>query len=85
MGSETICPVCGFGPLESPPYDGYGCPTYVICPSCGTEFGYDDDAMTHAQLRAAWVSAGCPWWSRTQAAPRDWSPLEQLARVRGPG
>jgi predicted RNA-binding Zn-ribbon protein involved in translation (DUF1610 family) len=36
------CPVCGFQGLSEPAYDEHYCTFFEICPSCGTEFGYDD-------------------------------------------
>ena len=48
--SMYICPVCGYDRLEEPPKN------FSICPSCGTEFEFDDTFQTHAQLRAAWLS-----------------------------
>jgi hypothetical protein len=41
------CPVCGFDRLPCPPYhsesESTGAPSFSLCPSCGTEFGFDDD------------------------------------------
>lgn len=50
------CPVCHYPGLEDPPDD------YSICPRCGTEFGVDDDELTHAQLKARWVANGAKWF-----------------------
>jgi hypothetical protein len=47
-----LCPVCGYDRLEDPPG------TFTICPSCGTEFGYDDAFASHAELRAKWLQNG---------------------------
>lgn len=66
------CPVCGFPGLENPPED------YVICPSCGVEFGYHDHLRSHAQLRHAWVQAGAHWYSGIVERPRGWNPWLQL-------
>ena len=50
------CPVCGYDQLSEPPKD------FTICPSCGTEFGYDDVRQTVGQLLATWLQT-CPrWW-----------------------
>jgi rubredoxin len=58
------CPVCGYDELPRPPDD------YLICPSCGTEFGYDDFADTDLErqrrwneLRKLWFDRGMPWFS----------------------
>jgi len=67
----NICPVCGYS-LERPPAD------YRICPSCGTEFGYDDAGRSHRELRTAWLRSGARWWSRSRPAPVGWDPYEQL-------
>jgi hypothetical protein len=53
-----------------------------VCPSCGTEFGYDDSSETHADLRKKWVSGGMLWWSNNLVAPPDWDPVEQLNALR---
>jgi len=75
------CPVCGFGQLLEPPYDKSGGASFEICPSCGTEFGYDDATKSHAELRKAWLAAGSPWWSRVNPPPPNWDPAEQLRRA----
>ena len=67
----NICPVCGYS-LERPAAD------YRICPSCGTEFGYDDAGRTYAELRAAWLRSGAQWWSRSRPAPAEWDPYKQV-------
>jgi predicted RNA-binding Zn-ribbon protein involved in translation (DUF1610 family) len=45
------CPVCGDNHIDEPSYDRTGCANYTICPSCGTEFSYDDANSAYAQLR----------------------------------
>ena len=72
-----VCPVCGYPNLAEPPYDGTS-PSYEICPSCGTEFGYEDSGRSHAELRHAWVDGGCRWWATYDKPPKGWDPLQQL-------
>jgi hypothetical protein len=67
----NICPVCGYS-LECPAAD------YRICPSCGTEFGYDDAGRTYSELRAAWLRSGARWWSHSRPAPAGWDAYEQI-------
>lgn len=67
----NICPVCGY-PLQWPPID------FHICPSCGTEFGYDDAGHSHADLRARWLESGAHWWSTNTLPPANWNPDVQL-------
>lgn len=71
------CTVCGFDGLKRFPAD------HVICPCCGTQFGYTDagplaEAEMHALLRERWISSGSRWYSRVIHPPQDWDPLEQL-------
>ena len=75
------CPVCGaieltvkpyeYWPADdvdalTPPYeDVLGRPSYEVCPSCGFEFGNDDNPGTappssFADYRAEWTAGGCP-------------------------
>jgi len=70
-----ICPVCGFDRLPEEPED------HVICPSCGTQFGYHDVTRSHSELRSQWVAMGMPWRSRRVPKPDRWSPTLQLSRV----
>jgi hypothetical protein len=69
------CPVCGYPKLIRPPTD------YMICPSCGTEFGYDDFDTTHTQLRYEWLGKGAPWFSRHTPPPPHWNAFRQVLRV----
>ncbi len=48
------CPVC-HTKMAQPPAD------YNICERCGTEFGNDDDGVTHIELRERWMAKGMPW------------------------
>jgi len=73
-----MCPVCGFPRLDEPPYDEDGCATFGICPSCGTEFGYDDSNIKHEELRRRWIEKGMPWWSQRQGPPEGWDGHRQL-------
>ena len=72
------CPVCGFDRLEDPPNN------YTICPSCGTEFEYDDARMSRAGLRRAWVEGGYQWWSKLEPPPARWNPERQLEELIHP-
>lgn len=69
-----LCPVCGYV-LPAPPAD------FLICPSCGTEFGNDDLDWSHDQLRDAWLDKGANWWSNSQTPPADWNPIAQVLWV----
>lgn len=76
-----FCPVCGYAELEEPPYDEFGCSSFGICPSCGTQFGYDDATSAHADMRKIWISKGMLWWSNAQTPPSGWDPVRQLQTV----
>jgi len=79
--SSHLCPVCGFPDLDKPAYDSHGCASFGVCPSCGTEFGYDDSLKTHLQLRCDWVRDGMRWRSQATAEPPGWTAIAQLKRA----
>jgi hypothetical protein len=72
------CPVCGFDGLTDPAYGIAGNASFDICPSCGTEFGYDDAKTSHQELRKLWVTSGALWYSRTTNPPPNWNAEAQL-------
>lgn len=72
-----MCPVCGYPDLDEPAYDKFGCASFDICSSCGTQFGYDDTGFSHEFLRREWVNKGCPWLGSLKKA-ENWDPLSQL-------
>jgi hypothetical protein len=67
-----MCPVCGYDQLPAPAAD------YEICPSCATEFGYDDFTRSPAELRSDWLDAGAPWRATWLPEPPSWDGLQQL-------
>jgi len=69
----NVCPVCGYL-LPYPPSD------FHICPSCGTEFGYDDSGASYDELRAQWLATGPSWWSPVDPQPDNWNPYMQLIK-----
>lgn len=60
---KYTCPVCGFDDLKYPPSN------YAICPSCGTEFGIDDEEYTILELKDRWIKGGKRWWSVSDPSP----------------
>jgi hypothetical protein len=67
------CPVCGYNALPSPPEN------FAICPSCYTEFGYDDATLSHEELRREWIRNGMRWEaSNITPPPLGWNPFTQL-------
>jgi hypothetical protein len=79
----STCPVCGYPKLQEPPRSPSGGASYEICPSCGFQFGVDDDdkGITFLQWRKTWVEAGMNWSSKGQHKPRDWNATIQLKAV----
>jgi hypothetical protein len=70
------CPVCGYNELSYPPRN------FTICPSCYTEFGYDDATLTHADLRREWIENGMPWMGiNISPPPLGWNPYKQLTNL----
>jgi len=74
------CPVCGYPGLAEPARFENGYPSYEICPSCGFEFGYDDDEAgdTYESWRERWIADGMPWRIRSYRTPPGWDPAAQL-------
>jgi hypothetical protein len=79
-GPRYRCPVCGYPDLEEPARFADGNPSWEICPSCGFEFGYDDDEAgdSYADWRQRWIENGMRWWSRSHRKPPGWDPHAQL-------
>lgn len=72
------CPVCGFHDAKLPPFeDGQNNWYQEICPSCGTQFGYDDASLSHQALRLRWIENGAKW-SSSAPAPIGFDGLLQL-------
>lgn len=69
------CPVCGYGQLIEPPEED------MICPCCGTQFGYHDSIRSHDSLRQHWIKTGCRWHSRRILRPVGWNAYMQLIRA----
>jgi len=72
---KYLCPVCGYDALPTAPSD------YAICPSCGTEFGYDDVAHSLEELCDRWLDAGAHWFSSHTPAPPNWNAASQLVSL----
>ncbi|WP_009963304.1 hypothetical protein [Verrucomicrobium spinosum] len=79
----NTCPVCGYPALREPPRAPSGGGSYEICPSCGFQFGVDDDdrGISYEDARKRWATAGCRWYSRGLPAPDDWDARAQLQRL----
>jgi len=81
-----LCPVCGYPDLPEEPWCD-GSSSDEICPSCGTQFGYDDAAggdasrraAVHRELRTRWIERGMRWFSTSTPKPIEWEPLDHLA------
>jgi hypothetical protein len=72
---KNRCPVCGFENMPFPPED------HNICSCCGTEFGYHDLLLSHAELRRRWLERGAVWFSARMPPPADWSATDQVNRA----
>jgi hypothetical protein len=85
MGTMNYtCPVCGYPGLYEPPRRRGG-GSYEICPSCGFQFGVDDDdrGFTYEEWRREWIDRGMPWTSVGTMPPTGWNPQEQLRSLLG--
>jgi len=79
---KNICPVCGYDELDEPAYKGMRA-SLEICPCCGFQFGFDDQALhiTHEQWRQKWVTNGMKWRSSGIKPPANWNPQKQLLNI----
>src|SRR5207253_394180 len=83
----SVCPVCGFPGLYEPPRYSGG--SYEICPCCGIQFGYTDEAggdidkrtSIYQQWREKWIKDGMVWSSRGRNPPSGWNPVAQLKNI----
>ena len=68
------CLVCSYPKLKSPPHSPSGGGSYEICPSCGYQYGVDDDdrGITPVEWRRTWIANGAHWSSQSIKAPTDW-------------
>jgi transcription elongation factor Elf1 len=80
------CPVCGYPDLKEPPRPAAGSGSNEICPSCGFEFGFTDEAQGFSDegWRAEWIAKGMPWRDGgIHAPPAGWDPKRQLETILG--
>jgi hypothetical protein len=84
MATPFICPVCGFPNLTEEPRHADGGGSDEICPSCGFQFGYDDDdrGISFVDWRRDWIKRGMPWSSQGIEPPVDWNPDIQLRNIQ---
>ena len=77
------CPVCAYPKLEEAPRSSSGGGSYEICPSCGFQFGVDDDdkGITFEQWREKWIAGGAKWSSRGISAPKGWDGKNQVSAL----
>lgn len=81
--SRHTCSACGYPGLSEPPRTASGGGSYEICPSCGYQFGVDDEdrRISPAAHRRDWIEGGMTWFSRGIPKPPDWKPRDQLRAV----
>ncbi len=79
--TSFVCPVCGYPELDEAPRSVRGGGSSEICPSCGFEFGWTDEAQgyDYAMWRAKWVAEGMAWSDAAQPPDDGWDPAAQLA------
>jgi hypothetical protein len=71
---ETWPPLIGVEILKPPYEDVLRSPSYEVCPSCGFEFGNDDNPGTappvsFAKFRQQWIEAGRPLFADGRFMP----------------
>ena len=74
------CRVCGYR-NEHPFYDETNLATWMICPCCGRESGYEDSTPESAEMnRRRWIQEGTKWF-HPELKPENWDLAEQLRRI----
>jgi hypothetical protein len=84
-----VCPVCGYPGLVEEPRGRTTGGSFEICPSCGIQFGLDDEAggdperwcEIYRQWRQRWIDGGMIWSKGRTKPPPGWNPVEQLRNV----
>jgi hypothetical protein len=78
------CPVCDYPNLSEPPRSEFGGGSFEICPSCGFQFGVNDDAegISYETWRRRWEARGMLWSGVGLKQPASWKPV---ARYVSPG
>jgi hypothetical protein len=73
---QYTCLVCSYPKLSEPPISELGGGSYEICPSCGFQFGFDDEeeGWSYEKWRKLWEKEGRPWRSKAIKQPKDWPP-----------
>lgn len=89
LDTGLFCPVCGYM-LDFKAWHK-GNSSQEICPSCGTQFGYDDSSPTvdgvvknWDELRKKWIANGMKWSSidnPLNQPSKNWSPVQQLKNI----
>jgi hypothetical protein len=92
MAAGYTCPICDYPNLSEPPRSEFGGGSFEICPSCGFQFGVndDDEGISYETWRRRWEAAGMPWSSLALKEPASWKPVAQHvapggAALRRPG
>ena len=83
LKANHMCPVCGYPSLEEPPRSETNRGSFEICPCCGFEFGYTDEAkgISYEEWRRRWIAKGMPWSARSVLPPPGLDRVEQLRRL----
>jgi len=84
-----ICPVCGYPGLYEEPRTETTGGSDEICPSCGIQFGFDDEAggdparrhEVYCEWRQSWIASGMPWRSIGIQQPANWDPTAQVRKI----
>lgn len=81
---RTGCPVCGYPDVQA--FDDYGLTTFEICPSCGSQSGYDYSERSNdtdfLRLRRSWVMERGSRWFSSAPAPEGWNAEKQMSKAR---
>ena len=77
MPTGYTCLVCDYPYLSEPPRSEIGGGSFEICPSCGFQFGVndDDEGISYETWRKRWEADGMKWQSFNIKQPANWHPV----------
>ena len=86
MPTGYTCLVCDYPYLSEPPRSEIGGGSFEICPSCGFQFGVndDDEGISYETWRKRWEADGMKWQSfniKQPAIPKTPKPQVKILEL----
>ncbi len=79
--NECICKICGYD-IYPDKFRGGDTPTYIICPCCGAESGYEDSTPKSIEnCRQKWIDNQMIWFDKS-IKPANWDFKQQIENIK---